>query len=139
MNGTYPEREFEVNYPIAEVSKILNSILSSSGYVNVEINEVLQTYKFGKVSGVWVGINHISLVDKEGKTTIKISTMPAVGSKTNAAILSGMQDDFLAILTDFLTGKKDTAELKPAAKGCMMVFVALAAAAVMGTLGIILS
>lgn len=124
--NTYPENDFELDFKIDAVKKVLELLLNTPGHTSVEINSMLNTYKFGYMSGLFVGIIKIQLSSVgEEKTKLHISTMPASGSNTGAAILTQIQDKFLKSLTGYLSGSSslETLTKKAAAgKGCLLLF-----------------
>ncbi|MBK9730032.1 MAG: hypothetical protein IPO83_01890 [Chitinophagaceae bacterium] len=122
---TYPENDFDLNFSIETVKKVLEMLLRTPGHINVEINQMLSTYKFAYGVGLYAGIINIQLssIDDQ-KTKLHISTMPAVGGNSDPAILLKIQNKFLDSLTGYLSGSlsiEKLAEKAKAGKGCLLL------------------
>ena len=125
----YPQNDFELDFSIDTIKKILEMLLNTPGHTDVKINPMLNTYKFGYVDLLSVGIINIQLTSiAENKTKLKITTMPAVGSRSEPAVLLRVQNKFLDTLTGYLSGTLSTDKLAAKAKigkGCLLLFAAI--------------
>jgi hypothetical protein len=133
MSQQLIEKELELNFSTEDIKSKIDKLIevNKGNYQLKEKNDVFNTYRIGIVSGLNTGILTISLTSvDDGKTKFNTQITKAAGGVTKTdynAILSRLQDDFLKVLSEALSGKEITKEMIKGNKsgGCLGLAIIL--------------
>jgi hypothetical protein len=122
------ERNIELSFPIEKVKQDIERTVKIGAYAVHSKNEVLNTYRIGKITGLESIIMNITLksLDAE-KTNIHIVVTEKVRNQGHQSIVEKMIDAFLERLSKALTGAADE-DLKTVSagnKGCAVTILIL--------------
>jgi len=122
------ERNIELSFPIEKVKQDIERTVKIGAYAVHSKNEILNTYRIGKITGLESIIMNITLksLDAE-KTNIHIVVTEKVRNQGHQSIVEKMIDAFLERLSKALTGAADE-DLKTVSagnKGCAVTILIL--------------
>ena len=106
MITTAPRKELELDYSISEIKSAIERIAGQAnfGCRIVDKNDLFNTYKVTIIRNFVTGIMNITLSNSVGKTHCLFEIINSVGGGAQPASLSNLQDYFLQLLSNSLTG-----------------------------------
>ena len=135
--STNIERKIDLNFPIEKVKQDIERVVKQAAYAMHSKNDILNTYRIGKLSGLEsINMNITLKVLENSSTNIHIVVTEVIRNNGHQLTIDKMIDAFLERLSKALTGATDV-ELKTVSagnKGCMvtllvMISIALAVSA----------
>jgi len=130
INSTNIERNIELNFPIEKVKQDIDRTVANGGYAMHAKNEILNTYRIGKITGLESINMNITLKSLEnGNTNIHLVVSEKIRSNGHQIIVDRMIDAFLERLSKALVGANDE-ELRvvsSANQGCLVTTLLLIA------------
>lgn len=137
MISTNTERNLELSFPLDKVKQDIDRVIKQGVYTLHSKNDILNTYRIGKITGLESINMNITLksIDND-KTNIHIVVSERIRNSGHQSIVDKMIDAFLERLSKALTGATDE-DLKSVSKGnkgcvvtlLVMISIALAVSA----------
>ena len=127
MNAsTNIERQIELNFPIEKVKQDIERTVKIGVYAMHSKNDLLNTYRIGKLTGLEsINMNITLKVLDNGCTNIHIVVTERIRNNGHQLIIDKMIDAFLERLSKALTGANDE-ELKTVSagnQGCIVIIL----------------
>jgi hypothetical protein len=119
------ERKIDLTFPIEDVKQNIERVVKQAVYTIHSKNDVLHTYRIGKMTGLEMITMNITLKSIEGGTNIYIVVTERIRNQGHQATVEQMIDAFLERLSKGLTGASDE-ELKTVSagnKGCLVFLI----------------
>ncbi len=137
ITSTNIERNIELNFPLEKVKQDIERTVTIGAYAMHSKNEILNTYRIGKLTGLESIIMNITLKTLDnGNTNIHIVVTEKIRNAGHQSIVEKMIDAFLERLSKALTGAtdEDLKTISAGNKGCavtlfIMIGFAIAASA----------
>jgi hypothetical protein len=120
--NTNIERKIDLNFPIEEVKQNINRVVKQGAYTILSQNEILSTYRIGKIANLEQVIMNITLKPIDTNTNIHIVVSERIRNQGHQSSVEKIIDAFLERLSKGLTGASDE-ELKSVSagnKGCLV-------------------
>ncbi|MEI6880132.1 MAG: hypothetical protein WCK82_02155 [Bacteroidota bacterium] len=128
ISSTNIERNIELNFPIEKVKQDIERTVKFGAYVMHSKNDILNTFRIGKATGLEVISMNVTLKSLEnGSTNIHIVVSEKIRNSGHQTTIDQMIDAFLERLSNALTGASDE-QLKTVSagnKGCMVTILIL--------------
>ena len=126
ISSTNIERNIELNFPIEKVKIDIERTVKNGAYAMHSKNDVLNTYRIGKLTGLESISMNVTLKGLEnGNTNIHIVVTEKIRNNGHQITVDKMIDAFLERLSKAFTGATDE-ELKTVSagnKGCMVAIL----------------
>jgi hypothetical protein len=126
MITTNIERKFDLNFPISKVKTDIERVVKIAAYSLDSKNDIFNTYRISKVSGLEIIYMNITLshID-DAKTTIHIVVTEQIRNSGHKITVDKMIDAFLERLSKALVGETDEGlkSVSAANKGCFGVVI----------------
>lgn len=126
ITSTNIERNIELNFPIEKVKQDIERTVKNGAYAMHSKNDVLNTFRIGKLTGLESISMNITLKSLENSNTnIHIVVAEKIRNNGHQITVDKMIDAFLERLSKALTGATDE-ELKTVSagnKGCMVTIL----------------
>lgn len=126
--STSIERNIELNFTLEKVKQDIERTVTNGAYAMLSKNEILNTYRIGKLTGLESISMNITLKPLEnGNTNIHIVVIEKIRNSGHQSIVEKMIDAFLERLSKALIGASDE-ELKTVSegnKGCMVTILVM--------------
>ena len=126
ISSTTIERNIELSFPIEKVKQDIERTVKNGAYAMHSKNDVLNTYRIGKLTGLESISMNVTLKGLEnGNTNIHIVVTEKIRNNGHQITIDQMIDAFLERLSKALTGATDE-ELKTVSagnKGCMVAIL----------------
>lgn len=127
MNAsTNIERQIELNFPIEKVKQDIERTVKIGAYAMHSKNDILNTYRIGKLTGLEsINMNITLKVLESGNTNIHIVVTERIRNNGHQITIDKMIDAFLERLSKALTGANDE-ELKTVSagnQGCIVIIL----------------
>lgn len=124
--STNIERKIDLSFSISNVKESIERVVKQGAYAMHSKNDILHTYRIGKITGLESITMNITLksIDSDN-TNIHIVVTERIRNNGHQITLDQMIDAFLERLSKALTGATDE-ELKTVSagnKGCMVTIV----------------
>jgi hypothetical protein len=136
IGATNIERNLDLNFPLEKVKVDIERVVIQGVYTLHSKNDILNTYRVGKITGLESVNMNITLKQIESKTNIHIVVTEKIRNSGHQMSVDKIIDAFLERLSKALTGAPDEALKTVSAgnKGCavtilVIIGVALAATA----------
>lgn len=128
ITSTNIERNIELNFPIEKVKQDIERTVKNGAYAMHSKNDVLNTFRIGKITGLESISMNITLKSLENSNTnIHIVVAEKIRNNGHQIAVDKMIDAFLERLSKALTGATDE-ELKTVSagnKGCMVTILVM--------------
>jgi hypothetical protein len=128
ISSTNIERNIDLNFPLERVKQDIERTVKIGVYTMHSKNDVLNTYRIGKLTGLESISMNVTLKTLEnGNTNIHIIVAEKVRNAGHQGTIDKMMDAFLERLSKALTGATDE-ELKTVSagnKGCMVAILVM--------------
>ena len=126
ISSTNIERNIELSFPKEKVKQDIERTVKNGAYAMHSKNDVLNTYRIGKLTGLESISMNVTLKGPEnGNTNIHIVVTEKIRNNGHQITIDQMIDAFLERLSKALTGATDE-ELKTVSagnKGCMVAIL----------------
>jgi hypothetical protein len=132
ITATNIERKLDLNYSIEKVKADIERVVKQGGYILDNKNDVLNTYRINKLTGLELISMNITLnsID-ENKAQLHIVVTEQIRNSGHKMTVDKMIDAFLERLSKALTGAtdEDLKSVSAANKGCSVVILFIISAA----------
>jgi hypothetical protein len=132
LGSTNIERRIDLTFPLTDVKQSIDRVAKQASYAVHSKNDVLNTYRIGKITGLESVNMNITLKSLENNNTnIHIVVTERIRNSGHQTTIDKMIDAFLERLSKALTGATDE-ELKNVSsgnKGCVTILLILGGAA----------
>jgi len=128
ISSTNIERNIELNFPLEKVKQDIQRTVNFGAYAMHSKNDILNTYRIGKITGLESITMNITLkVLENNNTNIHIVVSEKIRNSGHQITVDQMIDAFLERLSKALVGASDD-QLKTVSagnSGCMVVILIL--------------
>ncbi len=132
ITATNIERKLDLNYSIEKVKADIERVVKQGGYILDNKNDVLNTYRINKLTGLELISMNITLnsID-DNKSQLHIVITEQIRNSGHKMTVDKMIDAFLERLSKALTGAtdEDLKSVSAANKGCSVVILFIISAA----------
>ena len=128
ITSTNIERNIELNFPLVKVKADIERTVKNGAYAMHSKNDVLNTYRIGKLTGLESISMNVTLKGMEnGNTNIHIVVVEKIRNSGHQISVEKMIDAFLERFSNALTGATDEELKKVSAgnKGCMVTILVM--------------
>lgn len=120
------ERNAEVDYSISHCKGCIERVVANGGYSVNNRNDILNTYRIGKITGLeFVNMNITLKKVSDDKTEIQVSCVEAIRNSGHQIAVDQILDAFMERFSKALVGAPDDALKTVSQKGCLGVALAL--------------
>ena len=120
------ERTAEVEYNLSHCKGCIERVVANGGYSVNNRNDILNTYRIGKITGLeFVNMNVSLKKVSDDKTEIQVSCVEAIRNSGHQIAVDQILDAFMERFSKALVGAPDEALKTVSQKGCFGVVLAL--------------
>lgn len=128
ITSTNIERNIELNFSLEKVKEDIERTVKNGAYAMLSKNDILNTYRIGKLTGLEMISMNVTLKGLENnKTNIHILVTEKIRNQGHQSIVDTMIDAFLERLSKALTGAndEDLKNVSASNKGCMVTILVM--------------
>ena len=129
MLSTNIERNIDLTFPISKVKESIDRVVSNAGYAMHSKNDILNTYRIGKLTGLEsIGMNITLKIIDDNNCNIHIVVTENIRNSGHKMTIDQMIDAFLERLSKALTGAtvQDLKVVSSGNQGCFGVILIMA-------------
>jgi hypothetical protein len=126
MIATNIERKLDLAFPISKVKTDIERVVKIAAYSLDSKNDILNTYRISKMSGLEIIHMNITLTGTDdARTTIQIVVTEQIRNSGHKIAVDKMIDAFLERLSKALVGEADESlkNVSSANKGCLGIVI----------------